>query len=71
MAYTCNLLLRTLGSRQRELEESDEEPIRLEIDLPRPDRFSGSQNQGTISPTPAYPSPTTPTVPLCTEKVFP
>jgi hypothetical protein len=39
--------------------------------LPRPDRFSGSQNQGTISPTPAYPSPTTPTVPLCTEKVFP
>ena len=70
MAYTCNLLLRTLGSRQRELEESDDEPVRLEIDLPRPDRSSGSQNQGTISPAPAYPSSTTPTVPLCTEEVL-
>ena len=70
MAYTCNLLLRTLGSRQRELEEqSADEPVRLEIDLPRPDRSpapsSEAQNQGTIAPRSAYPSPTTPTAEVC------
>ena len=42
MAYTCNLLLRTLSVRIQELQaDSDDEPARINIDfgdLPRPDR---------------------------------
>jgi hypothetical protein len=41
MAYTCNLLLRTLTVRLRELEESEDDPVRVNIDfgdLPRPNR---------------------------------
>ncbi len=42
MAYTCNLLLRTLSVRIQELQaDSDDEPARINIDfgdLPRPNR---------------------------------
>jgi hypothetical protein len=42
MAYTCNLLLRTLSVRIQELQANpDDEPTHIDIDfgdLPRPDR---------------------------------
>ncbi len=42
MAYTCNLILRTLSVRIQELQaDSDDEPTRIDIDLgdfPRPNR---------------------------------
>ncbi len=38
MAYTCNLLLRTLPAIQHERSPQDDEPQRIIIDMPRPDR---------------------------------
>jgi hypothetical protein len=38
MAYTCNLLLRTLPAIQHERNPQDDEPQRIIIDMPRPDR---------------------------------
>jgi hypothetical protein len=40
MAYTCNLLLRTLSVRIQELQaDSDDEPVRIDLGgLPHPDR---------------------------------
>lgn len=71
LAYIANLLLRTIPIVQSELNPDSNESIRLDVDfgdLPRPDR-SGASNQGTNLPAEPYPSTTTPTVPLCTEKV--
>lgn len=38
MAYTCNLLLRTLPVLQHERNPQEVEPQRIIIDMPRPDR---------------------------------
>jgi hypothetical protein len=38
MAYTCNLLLRTLPALQDERNPKADEPQRIVIDMPRPDR---------------------------------
>jgi hypothetical protein len=38
MAYTCNLLLRTLPAIDREVHPPYDEPQRIIIDMPRPDR---------------------------------
>src|SRR5260370_27014618 len=38
MAYTCNLLLRTLPAIERESNPQDDRPRRIIIDMPRPDR---------------------------------
>jgi hypothetical protein len=38
MAYTCNLLLRTLPALAHDLNPQDGEPWRIIIDMPRPDR---------------------------------
>jgi hypothetical protein len=38
MAYTCNLLLRTLPAIEHEFNPQDAAPRRIIIDMPRPDR---------------------------------
>jgi hypothetical protein len=38
MAYTCNLLLRTLPAIDRELNPQDDEPQQIIFDMPRPER---------------------------------
>jgi hypothetical protein len=38
MAFTCNLLLHTLPAIQRELHQEDDQPRRIIIDMPEPNR---------------------------------
>ena len=75
LAYIANLLLRTIPSVHSELDgNSSGEPVTVEVDfgdLPRPNRDlpPGAANQGTFSPSSAYPSATAPAVPIRVEEV--
>ena len=75
LAYIANLLLRAIPIVHSELNgNSSEEPVKIEVDfgdLPRPNRDfpPGAANQGTFSPSSAYPSATAPGVSVRVEEV--
>jgi hypothetical protein len=50
MAYTCNLLLRTLPAMDRET-NGDDDHVNIILDMPRPDRSQDDDHSPTIQRT--------------------